>query len=228
MKLITSAIRIIASTSNIWTQKIKDEFDILCRPREEGAPLDENLLRQTYHIFRPIPTQLIKDCGVKDLFFSNTMGPNRPYYPNHGFYINHTVTLNNDIFYHPDVMNDFFDHHGYFIDRPTQTIYHEFAHGYDVNNGDLSKKGEWTKLSGWSSEPLPGLKRLIIKGTHGIPDVTGEMYFDPKAEFTRFYAKRNPWDDWADSFSFYIGGLVDKVPPTKREYLEKLLKKYSA
>ena len=153
------------------------------------------------------------------------MGPNKPYYPNHGYYIHHTVTLNNNIFYHPDVMEDFFDYHGYFIDRPTQTIYHEFAHGYDAFHHDLSKKEDWTKLSGWSPAPKNGLKRLIIKGD-GIPDVLGEWFFHPKAEFTRFYAKRNPWDDWADSFSFYIGDLKSKVPAIKRKYFDDLLKKY--
>jgi hypothetical protein len=55
--------------------------------------------------------------------------------------------------------------------------------------------------------------------------MVGEWYYDPKAGFTRFYAKRNPWDDWADSFSFYVGGLK-KLPDNKTEYFDKLLKKY--
>jgi hypothetical protein len=71
------------------------------------------------------------------------------------------------------------------------------------------------------------LKRLFIKGQGGVPDVIGEMYFDPRiAEFTRFYAKRNSWDDFADSGAYYLGGLKEKVPATKRKYFDNLLKKY--
>lgn len=81
------------------------------------------------------------------------------------------------------------------------------------------------ELSGWSKEPVPGLQRLSIKEP-GTPEVIGEMYFDPGAGFTRFYAKRNPWDDFADSFAFYVAGMKSKVPGNKKEYFDKLLKQY--
>jgi len=172
-----------------------------------------------------MPVELVKACGVTKLIFSSKMGPNMPHYPNHGYYIGDSVTLNSDIFYHPDIMDDFFDHNGYFIDRPTQTILHEFAHGYDAIRGEISLRPEWLKLSGWSKDPKPGLKRLIINAP-GVPPVVGEWYYNPKAGFTRFYAKRNPWDDWADAFSFFTGNMKSKLPENKNEYFEALLKKY--
>ena len=231
MKTVASLIRSVAdfsksTDSSIWVEKIKEVFGITCHPKEPGTPLDPNILRQTYNILKSIPVSLIKDCGVDSFYFSNTMGPSQSYSPNHGFYIDHSITLNNNIFYHPDVMSDFFDSKGHFLNRSEQTIYHETGHAADAVFGEISLKPEWLKLSGWSKEPKPGLKRLIIKGQGEFPDVTGEMFFDPKFEFTRFYAKRNSWDDFADSFSFYVGGLKDKVPENKRKYLDDLLKKY--
>lgn len=224
MFLISSFLEKIAQFS-IWQDKIKEKYGISCYPKEPGIVLDPVILRETCQILSEMPLDLVKDCGVSTLYFSSTMGPNRPYYPNHGYYINHSVTFNVNIFYDPDVAEDFFDHHGYFVDRPTQTLFHEFAHGYDVYNHELSLKPEWLKLSDWSPSPKPGLKRLVIN-TAGLPPVIGEWYFSPNAGFTRFYAKRNPWDDWADSFSFYVARMKSKLPENKIKYFDTLLKKY--
>ena len=226
LRTLASLIRnAVQEEPTYWATKIQDTFGIACAPKEPGTPLDPIVLRQTYSILDLMRPNLVKACGVNTLYFSNSMGPNKSYYPNHGYYVDNSVTLNNDIFYHPDVMDDFFDSHGYFIGRPTQTIVHEFAHGYDAAHDELSVKPEWTKLSGWSAEDRPGLKRLVIM-TPGQPPLLGEWYFDPKAKFTRFYAKRNPWDDFADSFAYFAGGLKDKVPANKAEYMSNLLKPY--
>jgi adenine specific DNA methylase Mod len=156
------------------------------------------------------------------------MGPNKPYYPNHGYYVNESVTLNSDCFYHPDRPDDFVDGNGYYMYRPAQTLYHEMGHSFDdfheKEGVPLSQQDAWLKLSGWSENFKLGLQRLIIKDK-GAPEVIGEWFYDPKAGFTRFYARRNPWDDWADSFSFFVGGMK-KLPDNKQEYFEKLLGKY--
>ena len=153
------------------------------------------------------------------------MGPCKPYYPNHGYFIDNSVTLNSDIFYNPDSPSDFMDYKGYFVTRPEQTLLHEFAHGYDEIHDFLSAKKDWLSLSGWSEKYFPGLKRLVINDK-GAPEVKGEWFYDPTAEFTRFYAKKNPWDDWADSFAFYVSGLKNKVPSKKSDYLKSLLSSY--
>lgn len=218
-----SILRIANST--FWQDKIREKFDIICRPKESGESLDPVLLRQTFNILSVMPVDLVKDCGVNTLYFDSHMGPNMPYYPNHGYYINNTVTLNVNIFYHPDVSDDFFDYRGYFISRPAQTLIHEFAHSFDEFHHNMSLQLEWLKLSGWSEQPKPGLKRLIIN-TPGMAPVIGEWYFNPAAGFTRFYAKRNPYDDWADSFSFYVARMKSKLPDNKVAYFDKMLKKY--
>jgi len=223
MLVISNLFKRLAQ-STIWQDKIHEKYGITCYSKEPGDVLDPIILRQTCNILSLMPTKLVKDCGINRLYFSSTMGPNLSYFPNHGYFIDNSVTLNVNIFYHPDIMDDFFDYRGYFVDRPTQTVLHEFAHGYDGSHGNISQKSEWTKLSGWSPIPKPGLKQLVIN-QKGRPPIIGEWYFDPKAGFTRFYGKRNPYDDFADCFSFYIAGL-SKLPENKKNYFDNLIKKY--
>lgn len=217
--LLSKVAEDISSDSKYWTDKIKKEIGL------NVSYDDVPILRQTYRILKMMPCSLIKDCGITTLSFRSDMGPNRPYYPNHGYYAQNAVTLNADIFHHPDLPDDFVDGKGYFITRPEQTLIHEFAHGFDEFQGNLSLKDNWLNLSGWSEKHRPGLKRLVIREP-GVPEVVGEWFYNPKAGFTRFYAKKNPWDDWADSFAFYVAGMKDKVPENKTEYFYNILRKY--
>jgi hypothetical protein len=207
-----------------WSKKLKDRYDTdVHTPQDlEGAGW---ILREIYLILDPVPTDLIKACKVKTLHISNTMGPSHKYSPNHGFYINQSVTLNADIFYHPDNPDDFVDSKGYSVSRPRETLIHEYGHAIDKEYGELSIKDAWLRLSGWSEKPGPGLERLRIK-EKGAPELVGEWYHDQKAEFTRFYGGRNPWDDMADCIAFYLCGLKDKVPTSKRQYFDRLLQKF--
>jgi hypothetical protein len=174
-----------------------------------------------------MPSSLVKACGVTKIVFED-LGPNRPYYPCHGFYQPGAdfVALNVNMFYYPDQPDDFFTEKGYSISRVAETVYHELGHSFDQHRGELSLQDAWLKLSGWSKDREPGLKRLIINEP-GAPKVIGEWWYNSEAcGFTRFYARRNPWDDWADSFSFYVSNVKDKVPEAKREYFDKLLAPY--
>jgi hypothetical protein len=121
---------------------------------------------------------------------------------------------------------------------------------------EASLDPEWLELSGWSKEPDDGRSKLVLKsastlqhrfsrvsdlartlskkaGTakivireQGSPELVGEWYYDPKEGFPRFYAKRNPWDDYADCFAFYVGGLKGFLPANKIAYFDKALKAY--
>ena len=208
-----------------WADKLKTSFGI---DSEAGNLRDASiLLRTTYKYLSVMPEVLVRACGVVRLIFES-MGESRSFSPNHGFYIpiQKIITLNADMFYNPDQPDDFFDDRGYHLTRVEQTLYHEFFHALDHMLGDISLQEPWMKLSGWSKEKKPGMKRLIIEEP-GAPKVVGEYWFDPKFEnnFTRFYAKRNPFDDFADSGAYYIG-LKNKVPGNKRAYLDKLLAPY--
>lgn len=219
--LISYAIRSISydSGAKYWSQKLFQDYKIksIC---PEGI-----ILKQIYHILKILPGSLVRDCGIDIVEISYTMGPNKPFYPNHGYFVGNKIVLNADIFHNPDVPDDFMDHRGYFLSRPEQTLFHELGHSFDEKKGLLSSRNKWLSLSGWSPKYKPGLKRMIIQ-EKGLPEKRGEWFYDPRSKFTRFYAKMNPWDDFADSFSFFIGGLKEIVPLNKRKYLDDLLKKY--
>jgi hypothetical protein len=226
METFASFLRKIANNT-FWQDKIKEKFGISCACKEPGGALDPIILRQTYLILSTMPVELIKNSGTTQFFFSNSLGPSRPYYPNHGYFYpgDGSITLNNDIFYHPDYPDDFYDDKGYRLGRPYQTLGHEMAHSFDEKQGKLSLKPEWTSLSGWSPVPRPGLKRMVINEP-GMPVKIGEWYYDPKAKFGRYYGKMAPWEDFADGLIFFVAGMKSKLPDNKNAYFDKLLKKY--
>jgi len=191
---------------------------------ESAIENKEFIVKSVLNILKDLPIKLIKNCGVKRLQIRN-LGENREFYPNHGFYIGDLIALNSNIFLDPDMPEDFENSRGYRVSRPTQTLIHEIGHAIDFRLGDISLKPDWLSLSGWSKEYKPGLKRLLIK-EKGTPDVVGEWFYDPSAEFSRFYGKKCPEDDLADSVAYYFS-LTDKVPPTKRKFLENILKVYN-
>jgi len=224
--LKTAAYDLSNTSTGYWVKKILDTFGIITHlnPNTSDAHI---ILRQIYHILKPLNKDLIRDCGVRNLLIKNDMGPNKPFFPNHGWYKGDEVALNADMFYHPDQPDDFYDFRGYFLSRPQETLYHEFGHSYDARHNDLSLQEPWLRLSGWNQTYKPGLKRLIIQET-GAPEIIGEWFYNPSAGFTRFYGKRNPYDDWADCFAFFVGGLKSKLPANKIDYFKNLLKKYSS
>lgn len=226
MKTVASYIRKLASESSIthWTERLRDRYGL----EAELGPKVINghiILREVANILQPVPPELIRNCGINHLLIRNDMGPNKPYYPNHGYFTGNQIALNADIFYNPDQPDDFYDHRGYFVTRPQQTLIHELGHGYDEHNGNLSLQDNWLTLSNWNKDFKPGLKRLIIDEKKA-PKIVGEWFYNPEAGFTRFYAKRNPWDDWADSFAFYAANMKTKVPSQKVNYFNNLLKNY--
>jgi hypothetical protein len=179
-----------------------------------------------YEALKKLPAQLVRDCKIDEMGFED-LGPSKEFYPNHGKYIQGTLVINERIFDDSKVDED---KNGNKLTKFSQTLYHEYGHGVDEkkssNESDwLSMQDDWMSLSGWSKEPIPGHKRLIIR-EEGCPILKGEMYYSPDAKFTRFYARRNSYDDLADHFSYFVGGLKSLVPKEKREYFEKKLSKY--
>lgn len=213
-----------ASDIAYWDAKLRDTFGLNVRT-DGGAPNPHILYRQLYLSVSRVPPALIRACGVTDVLFKSDMGESKAFSPNHGYYIGHNVGLNVNCFSCPDHPEDFSDQYGYSLGRAAQTVLHELGHGFDYWGGDLAQQPAWMALSGWSREPKKGLVQLHIKEPV-TPEIFGEMYYDPKAEFTRFYGKRNSYDDFADCFAFYVAGLKSKVPANKRAYLDDLLGKY--
>jgi hypothetical protein len=227
LRLITSHIRIIAS-------KVKDlEENISKITKEMQDKYNTKIVNDTsprsvkalYEALKKLPEQLVRDCKITSMGFED-LGPSKKFYPNHGKYSRGVLTLNERILDDTkmEVAPD-----GKEMTKFEQTYYHELGHGFDEKKKSeekwLSLKDDWLELSGWSESPKPGFKRLIVR-EKGAPELKGEWYFSPEAKFPRFYGKRNPWDDFADSFSYYIGGLKSFLPENKRKYFDELLKEY--
>jgi hypothetical protein len=202
-------------------ERIKDTYNIGI-----DQDTDEEYVEILNSSLKKLPPELVKDCGIKLLAFED-LGPSKEYYPNHGKYVHNTLVLNHNIIDDPTLIVD--PDSGNAVNKFDQTFYHELGHGWDDVHGtggtDLSLQKEWLGLSGWSKEPVPGHRRVIIR-EEGAPVLKGEYYYSPEAGFTRFYAKRNPWDDFADSFSYYVAGLKSFIPENKRGYFDKKLGKY--
>jgi phosphoribosyl 1,2-cyclic phosphodiesterase len=223
---LSSYVKKLASDTESlhWIQKLENDYG-LSPFLQSGVVEGPSILRQCHQILSCMPSSLINACGINRLEIRSDMGPNKPFYPNHGYFVNHSVTLNSDIFINPDIPNDFISHEGYFTTRPEQTLLHEFGHGYDEYNGTLSLKPEWLQLSGWSPNDSPELRQLVIR-SKDFPERRGDWYYRPDAEFTRFYGKLSPWDDWADCFAFFVRDLKSIVPSIKCEYFDSILNKY--
>lgn len=168
---------------------------------------------------------LVKKCGIKEISFEN-LGHSKDLYPNHGIYRDKVLVLNTNLLKDDKIIID--RKNKVFYTKFDQTFYHELGHGWDNYNGkgkDLSLREDWLKLSGWTKEPIEGKRKIHIYDIN-TPKIEGEYYYSSTAKFTRFYGRRNPWDDWADCFSYYVGGLYSYIPKEKKKYFDNLLKDY--
>ena len=217
---------LLAGESNDIASFIRDRYGILVNPEA-----DIECLRMLKDSLNYVSPELVKECGIKGLDFED-LGPSKEYYPNHGVYRdNGTLVLNIQLLDDPLLIAE--ADSGRAMNKFDQTLYHEMGHGFDhehrvsdKEDGDLSLQKEWMGISKWSKEPKPGLHRIRIKDK-GTPELVGEYYFSPDAKFTRFYGKRNPYDDWADCFSYYVAGLRSFLPEDKLKYFDKRIKKFS-
>lgn len=182
---------------------------------------DPTLLKRTLDTLAKIPKGLVSACGIKTLGFED-LGESKEYYPNHGYYVDNKLVLNSQL---PGDDKVYQDPAGTSMDKFEQTLYHELGHGWDDAEGLLSEQDPWLQLSGWSKDWKPGLRRVVID-EEGQAPLKGEWCYDPNAGFTRFYAKRNPWDDFADSFAYYVAGCKSFLPEAKIRYFDERLAKY--
>jgi hypothetical protein len=202
-------------------KSIQDKYGI-----EIQEPYEDSCVKTLSDSLERLPPDLVRDCGVRILGFEN-LGPSAEFFPNHGRYADSTLILNTQLIDDPLLIVD--PNSGAGLNKFDQTLYHELGHGWDdvqkESDEILSLMDDWKSLSGWTQEAIPGHKRIRIR-EKGHPEVIGEFYYSPDASFTRFYAKRNPWDDWADSFAYYVAGLKSFLPENKVEYFNKKLGKY--
>jgi len=199
------------------TEKINKSFADDFREtfkKEHGIELSDNFDKETakklYEALEDIPKNFLKG-KVERVILDERMGKSKRLYPNHGKYIEEEkkIMLNPDIF---NLKTRYEDGEGHSISKVTQVVIHEIAHAIDDKNG-FSDKKEWISISGWKfigdNETPKGYKRLIIR-EEGAPKLKSNWAFKEDANFVRWYATRNPKEDFTESFSFAVTGLIGR------------------
>lgn len=176
--------------------------------------------------FRLIPKKILKNL-INRIEFDPSLGKSKKIYPNHGRWEDNfsTMYLNRSV-----------------IDlEPMESIHlliHEVGHALDHKLNDLSKTDEWMNLSGWTTDP-PGItplqksnkdylhhgrfRRLKIeeKGLYSV----SEWWFNGDADFVRWYASRNPQEDFCESFAYLIMEEYDRFKGCrdKLNFIKKII-----
>ena len=181
---------------------------------------EEENLKQLAYALDVMGPDLLGVCGV-DLVRFEDMGPSREYYPNHGYYTDggHSVTLNSQL------VRDTYtyqDADSKLMSKFQQTLWHVLGHAFDDRMGMLSSQEEWQSLSGWTERPEKGSGWESIEiAEPGTKAVRYGWWHAPESKFTRFYARSNPWDDFADSFAYYVGGMHGFLPENKIQFMAR-------
>jgi hypothetical protein len=176
-----------------------------------------------FHAFKILPKKLVRDL-VNRIEFDPSLGKSKHVFPNHGRWEDNfgTMILNRSV-----------------IDlEPNESLHliiHEIGHALDHKLGDMSKTPAWLELSGWTLDP-PGItprqksdrnylhhgryRRLRIEET-GLYSVS-EWWYNEDADFVRWYAKRNPQEDFCESFAYYVIEEMDRFKgcPLKAEFIK--------
>jgi hypothetical protein len=203
-------------TSQGDPQGLLKKYDMAVMP---GSPPE--LVGRIAQALKALPEKLIKDCGIRLIGFQD-LGPSREYYPNHGLYVNNKLILNSQLIDDPTVYVDGIA--GKKLEAFDHILYHEMGHGWDMVKGELSLKPEWLNLSGWVEDPTSGKVRIIIRDKDVPEPLVGEWYYTPGTKFVRYYARRNPWDDFADTFAFVAAGMRGFIPDDKFNYFDEKIK----
>jgi hypothetical protein len=171
---------------------------------------DNKTAKQLLEALKEIPAKVLKG-HVKSIILDERMGKSKRLYPNHGKYIEaeKKIMLNPEIF---DIKTRYEDGKGHSISKVTQVAVHEIGHVIDDANG-FSDKKEWTSISGWgkigSDKPDKGYKRLVLR-EKDAPTLISPWQFKAGTDFVRWYAKRNPKEDFVESFCFAVTGLTGR------------------
>lgn len=105
------------------------------------------------------------------------------------------------------------------ISHADLAVVHEVGHSL-YNALSPEEKQRWNEISGWMKgtkkgqappyeEKRPGWERIISKWTHRIG-----------AKFPRYYGEKNPDEDFADCFSFFIQNKAYRIGDDKKKFFE--------
>jgi hypothetical protein len=143
---------------------------------------------------------------IKLIEIDPSLGKPLKVYPNHGRWEEDFKAM----YLNPEVLKH----------EPTESIHlilHETGHAIDAGMDNISLKKAWRNMSGWTQSP-PGItqqeksnqaylehddyRRLKIEEDQQL--LVSNWWYDKDAHFVREYASRNPKEDFAESFAYYV------------------------
>ena len=102
------------------------------------------------------------------------------------------------------------------------TVVHEVGHSiYDTFSPE--SKQAWEAISGWMKGWKPGQLPAYVEQRPGWGHEVSKWTHKPGILFTRHYGERNPGEDFADCFGFFLLGKGHQMAPAKRKFLEQLI-----
>lgn len=209
--------------------------------KEFGTQLNTVEFEEAKHIydaFHMLPKHLIKGL-ITIIEFDPSLGSSKRFYPNHGRLecnappklsgqsrieqdengnINAIMHLNRDVFKNEP-------------DEIKHLVLHETGHAVDHKLGIVSRMKLWLSFSEWTVDPqgIPAdqrrnknylkhaeFERLRIQDGNMLS--VSDWWFNSNASFVRWYAKRNPAEDFAESFAYYVLGEKNRFTWCEDKY----------
>lgn len=174
------------------------------------TPREEEIIRATVsrvppELLRPAVDQIISDRGMS---------------PKHGRFDpqTKTVRINPETF---QLRQRFGAGQGW-VQHIEMTMVHEFGHAL-FGTLTQQQKQEWYDLSGWVKGTRSENAAPYVEKRSGWPEYKSEWTHKKGIRFTRKYAEKNPNEQFADCFAFYLLGKPHQMAPIQRLYLSKLI-----
>lgn len=102
------------------------------------------------------------------------------------------------------------------------TMVHEFGHAL-FDSLEPERKQDWYDLSGWVKGRAEDNVEPYEEKRPGWPKLTSEWTHRKGVKFTRHYAEKNPNEQFADCFAFYLLGKPHQMAPVHRLFMSKLI-----
>lgn len=100
---------------------------------------------------------------------------------------------------------------------------HEVGHGVYRNVLNDEQRNKWSAISGWIKGTGENQAQPYEEKRPGWPKKTSKWTHNKDAKFTRLYSEKNPNEDFADHFAYYVCGNEDQIPEEKRNFLKDIV-----
>jgi hypothetical protein len=101
-------------------------------------------------------------------------------------------------------------------------LVHEVGHSL-YNSLTSSEKTIWLGISGWTKNKVEGQAPAYVERRPGWEPKTSEWTHKFGVKFSRYYGEKNPDEDFADCFAFFLMNKAYRIGRTKRLFFEKFV-----